>query len=212
MELLVVIAIIAVLAAILLPVLQSVQANAKRVKCISNLKQLGAGMLSYAGDNQMELPPGSTWDKAIAPYLGISSYTVPANILVCPADLRASPLADKHFPRSYTVSGYNTNNAQVGLFDTSSTLPSMRLNLVPHPGTTIMMFEVFTDSTGAFVANEQFQGAYAWSTGFLSSTKYPCLPNGKYYHQTKMCFLFADGRADSLTPAQVLSPENLWLR
>ena len=78
-ELLVVIAIIAILAAILFPVFQSVRENARRTACVSNEKQLGLGMTQYTQDYDEKFPQGyypdpSTgasldWGNAIYPYI-----------------------------------------------------------------------------------------------------------------------------------------------
>ena len=51
-ELLVVIAIIAILAAILLPALQSARARGYQSGCISNMKQLGNAIQMYGNDNE----------------------------------------------------------------------------------------------------------------------------------------------------------------
>jgi prepilin-type N-terminal cleavage/methylation domain-containing protein/prepilin-type processing-associated H-X9-DG protein len=57
-ELLVVIAIIAVLMAILLPMIQAGIAASRRAACISNLRQIGAGISAYAADNNGQIPYG----------------------------------------------------------------------------------------------------------------------------------------------------------
>jgi prepilin-type N-terminal cleavage/methylation domain-containing protein/prepilin-type processing-associated H-X9-DG protein len=55
-ELLVVIAIIGVLASLLLPALSRAKAQAKGIKCVNNLRQLGVACLQYADDFEQRLP------------------------------------------------------------------------------------------------------------------------------------------------------------
>jgi prepilin-type N-terminal cleavage/methylation domain-containing protein len=59
-ELLVVIAIIAILAALLLPVLSSAKERARRVHCLNNMRQIGYAMHLYASDNRDLLPDCTT--------------------------------------------------------------------------------------------------------------------------------------------------------
>jgi prepilin-type N-terminal cleavage/methylation domain-containing protein len=84
-ELLVVIGIISLLVSILLPALQKARVGAQRIKCMSNLKQIGVAFFMYANDNQGLYPPpggqqgtsdgGSSgqpsWDIAAANYMGM---------------------------------------------------------------------------------------------------------------------------------------------
>ena len=77
-ELLVVIAIIAILAAILFPVFQTVRENARRTTCSSNEKQIGLAILQYNQDNEETFPLSNYmqdpttkehWYTAVEPYV-----------------------------------------------------------------------------------------------------------------------------------------------
>ena len=74
-ELLVVVAVIGLLTGIAFPAIQGGMGKAKLSQDLSNLRQIGQGILLYAGENQGNLPPTSclgepSWIGALKPYLG----------------------------------------------------------------------------------------------------------------------------------------------
>lgn len=73
-ELLVVIAIIAILASILFPVFARARENARRSSCMSNLKQIGLGVMQYLQDYD-EKYPQNTWNPQVAADAGTPGAT-----------------------------------------------------------------------------------------------------------------------------------------
>jgi len=99
-ELLVVIAIIAILAAMLLPVLSRAKARAQRITCENNQKQAALAMRLWGDDNNQKFPwkvsqtlgggmPNGTGNaKANLQFSLVSHELVSTKMLLCPNDVR----------------------------------------------------------------------------------------------------------------------------
>ena len=95
-ELLVVIAIIAILAAILFPVFAQAKAAAKQSSCLSNVRQIGIGMIMYLADSDDTYPGNDQWEPSPLnsnpgdprmPFdLQIMPYVKNTKIFACPSD------------------------------------------------------------------------------------------------------------------------------
>jgi prepilin-type N-terminal cleavage/methylation domain-containing protein len=123
-ELLVVIAIIAILAALLLPALANAKYQAKRIQCVSQLKQWNTAFNLYCNDNQGNMMLGwyaaeavppypatmGEWSLALQPYVNTNS-----SIAFCPlaTQLRSS------LPSGQMYTDNNTQNLAWGIVGTN---------------------------------------------------------------------------------------------
>jgi len=112
-ELLVVIAIIAILAAILFPVFAQARAKAKQASCLSNMKQIGLGLMMYAEDYDQTLPSsyyylnGASSGGGYMHWSGmIMPYVKNEKLFVCPE----SPFGG-YAPTCYGPAGTNNGCA-----------------------------------------------------------------------------------------------------
>ena len=90
-ELLVVIAIIAILAAMLLPVLASAKRTAQAIDCANNLKQLCTADIMYVSDNKTFIQPSqSQWLGSDSEWIGplMDNMSKQTNALLCPTATR----------------------------------------------------------------------------------------------------------------------------
>ena len=151
-ELLVVIAVVGILAALLLPAVSGAQSQAKRVSCLSNLRQLNQAVRMFADDYDDTLPNTNAvmffYKELVKGYVGLNTTSSPNDrVFACPADrFTVDSLVNvtiQQSVRSSAESDYSSYTFN-GLNRWSTSLPGLagkRIISVANPARTVLLAE-----------------------------------------------------------------------
>ncbi len=218
-ELLVVIAIIAILAAVLLPVLASAQLRGQRAYCLNNMRQLGIAWIMYTDDNNAVLPPNgdtsvqnlNTWVKGIMSWDFPPSPSNPDNynqtnlydsllgpyashqigIYKCPGDTKqaAKGARVRSVSMNAFMNGSSTQSQVTSLMGLPNYVVYNKLTSMIAPGPSDLW--VFLDEQGDSINDGFFLVAMGQTANWYDR------PGA--YHGGSGSFSFADGHAESRT-------------
>ena len=202
-ELLVVIAIISILAAILFPVFARARENARRSSCMSNLKQIGLGIMMYTQDYDERLPSSKAnngGDTRAGVRQGFYNYIEPyvknVQVFKCPSDPSANP-------DNISSYGYNFTYFAPGGLTTA-----ISLTAIQKPSETYELMDAYITSGADYVYAPTNWRSNGGIYGAGSSTT-----SGSYLHGSvddrhleTVSTLFADGHVKSQRISALVGP------
>jgi len=201
-ELLVVIAIIAVLAAMLLPVLHAAREKARQSVCASNLHQLHLAVDMYVQDNDDRFPtsyvasrlgPYQSWREAVQPYVRNRS------LLICPSSDTGDKQAELS-PERQASYAFNAWLSPPDLTDFGGARGEpAALGAVGDPSATILLCDAGYSNAPVALDYDHYAP--------LAMQEQP-LPTER--HQGGANFAFVDGHVKKMPESATRSPDYLW--
>jgi prepilin-type N-terminal cleavage/methylation domain-containing protein len=202
MELLVVIAIVAVLAALLLPVLGAAKERARRITCTNNLQQINLGIRMYSDDANDVSPSAQTTNRMVnyyktlvQSYVGLNGRSSPQDkLFACPSDtfrywtkngaVVFSPTGrHESVYANYSSYAYNGINKETTNFSAHGSIlgiAGQKLSVIKHPEKTVLV----TEHSSFF--------PYSWH-----QPKKPISnPNSCFFNNAMNVVSFVDGHAN----------------
>jgi prepilin-type N-terminal cleavage/methylation domain-containing protein/prepilin-type processing-associated H-X9-DG protein len=218
-ELLVVIAIIAILASILFPVFARARENARRASCMSNLKQIGLGVMMYVQDYDDTYPSADRYVSGSSGaqtfwFWDIEPYVKDFRTFVCPSSGQgfgpASASYDwDRYDHDYVKGGNYGANLLVMRYESSSYYPNFKMASVSSAASTYLIM----DSGYYAISPYYVKGPYSWfylpGDGGLGVSKSSSLAdrleddfnNGRHFQGVNI--VFADGHVKWLKREKV---------
>ena len=208
MELLVVIAIIAVLSALGFGVVSAGIVRAKQTNCLSNMRQIGIALNSYAVDNNGYFPETThtadlnrAWIAALEEELG-PGYD---EFRLCPADPNLEERKERG-GTSYVLNSY-IFVPEIGPFGEELSRPLNNSNNIPDPQRTLMAFIVSDHQT--VEATSDHTHSRAWTGSWkdvlrdIQPDRHRAGSAAPDHSKGAANYLFVDGHVESWQASEV---------
>lgn len=206
LELLVVIAIIALLIAILLPALNAARESGKRIKCLSNLRQMGIAAEVYVNNNRGRYPIAYfdviDGDTTVSYCWDLTTITTPTSQSVVPGLLwnARGPMEIQQCP-SYEgpsnsiadpFTGYNYNTSYIGHGQFESIVSPVKATAIRRTSEVA----IFGDGEFAGGANKFMRAPFPTEGDMSFVGRWSGTQGFRHRRQTNVAF--CDGHAESL--------------